>query len=206
MEIINGERRSGRTTALIYDSAKTGRPILTPSLKQAAFVEAAARELGVEIPRVRSYQELVNAIRGGLREYQTGRGYTSIKEIDRRGGFLIDNADWLFEALLSEKLGAKVAAITICAPVVMKDRYPEKMDEAAEAGEGPGGLRIVEIGMDEGGGDQELGGVQYYCRACRRIITTYRYKYTSDGKVLMECPACGELTVLPEKRGDNHGN
>lgn len=78
-----------------------------------------------------------------------------------------------------------------------------------EAGEGARGLRIVEvdeIGLDMGGEDQEMVGVQYYCRACRRIVTTYRYKYTSGGKVLMECPACGELTVLPEKRGDNHGN
>lgn len=205
MEIINGERRSGRTTALIHISAMSGQPILTPSIKQAAFVEAAARELGVEIPRVRSYQELVLARRRGCRDYPTGRGYMTFEEIDKRGGFLIDNADELFEALLSEKLGAKIAAITICQPVAMKERYWEKLDEAKKAGEGTEGLRIVEVdemGLDMGGEDQEMGGVQYYCGACRRIVTTYRYKYTSGGKVLMECPACGELTVLPEKRGD----
>ena len=75
--------------------------------------------------------------------------------------------------------------------------------------QGPGGLQIVEVdecGLDVGGEDQELGGVQYYCRACRRIVTTYRYKHTSGRKVLMECPACGELTVLPKKKGDNHGD
>ena len=137
MEIINGERRSGRTTALIYISAMNGQPILTPSIKQAGFVEAAARELGVEIPRVSSYQEVVLARRRGIRDYQTGRGYMTFEEIGRRGGFLIDNADELFEALLSEKLGAKIAAITVCIPVAMKDRYreePDKMEGDEENG------------------------------------------------------------------------
>ena len=141
MEIINGQRQSGRTTALIYISAISGQPILTPSIQQAAFVEAAARELGVEIPRVRSYQEVVLDRRRNCRDYPTGRGYMTFEEIDKRGGFLIDNADELFEALLSEKLRAKIAAITICAPVAMKERYWEKLDEAAEAGEGLEGLR-----------------------------------------------------------------
>ena len=112
---------------------------------------------------------------------------------------------------------------TICenAPICEaceKARRSETPEEAKEASESlravkigqalqegfDAGMRIVEIGMDEGGGD-DLGGVQYYCRACRRIVTTYRYKHTSGGKVLMECPACGELTVLPKKKGDNHG-
>lgn len=133
MEIINGERRSGRTTALIYDSAKTGRPILTPSFRQAALVEAEARKLGVEIPRVRSFQEIVRARARGFRDYPTGRGYMSFVEIDRRGGFLIDNADELIEGLLIEKLKARVAAITVCIPVTMKDLYKEKINEEKEA-------------------------------------------------------------------------
>ena len=162
MEIINGERRSGRTTALIYISATNKQPILTPSIQQAGFVEAEARKLGVEIPRVRSFQEIVLARRRGYRGYPIGRGYITFEEIDRRGGFLIDDADALFEQLLFEKLGTRAAAITICAPVTMKHRYREKLDEATKAGEGPGGLRIVEVdemGLDLGGEDQELGGV-----------------------------------------------
>lgn len=148
MKIINGERRSGRTTALIYDSAKTGRPILTPSLQQAAFVEAEARKLGVEIPKVRSFQEVVIAKRRGYIDYPTGRGYMTFREIDRLGGFLIDNADELFEGLLCEKLQARVAAITVCVPVTMKDRYRAKIAEAAEAGEEPLGLQIVDVEQD----------------------------------------------------------
>lgn len=208
MEIINGERRSGRTVELILESAKTGRPILTPSIQQAAFVEAEARKMGLEIPKPHSFSQVVEMRERGFRGTRPSDGYFDEREIDRRGGYLIDNADALLEGLLFEKLGARVAAVTICAPVAMKERYREKLEEAAEVGEGPGGLRIVEVdemGLDLGGEDQEMGGVQYYCRACRRITTTYRYKHTSGGKVIMECPACGELTVLPEKRGDNHG-
>lgn len=215
MESINGERRSGRTTSLIYISAITGQPILTPSLKQAAFVEAVARELGVEIPRVRSYQEIVLARRRGCRDYQTGRGYMTFKEIDRRGGFLIDNADELFEALLSEKLGAKIAAITICAPVAMKERYCEKLDEAKKAREGARemqweeqpkeseALKAMAIGkaLDE--------GFQKGLREAEEHPDEEAKKWEELARVLaQELPESlrFSLNIALPKKGDNHGN
>lgn len=234
MEIINGERRSGRTAALISISAISGQPILTPSIKQAAFVEAAARELGVEIPRVRSYQELVLARRRGCRDYQTGRGYMTFEEIDRRGGFLIDNADELFEQLLEEKLGAKVAAITICQPVAMKERDWEKIDDVdrraqeadIEAGLAPGfwkrggptpdceGFRGCKTCKDPDRGmhgwcplawraewDEEPKTKTYKCYWCGEIVHTARWKETSDEKILLRCPKCERVSVLPKGPG-----
>lgn len=130
MEIINGERQSGRTVALIYISATSGQPILTPTVQQAALVEAEARKLGVKIPRVQSFSQAVNWAQKGFKDIMIAEGlYLPRETINKRGGYLIDNADALFEQLLEQKLGAKVAAITICQPVAMKDRYWEKIDD-----------------------------------------------------------------------------
>lgn len=133
MEIINGERRSGRTVALILESAKTGRPILTPSIRQAAYVEAEARKMNLEIPKPHSFGQVVSMRERGFRGARPSEGYFDEREIDRRGGYLIDNADELLEGLLFEKLGARVAAVTICVPVTMKDLYREKIEEARKA-------------------------------------------------------------------------
>lgn len=147
MEIINGERRSGRTVALIYISATSGQPILTPTVQQAAFVEAEARKLGVKIPKVQSFSQAVNWAKKGFKDIIIAEGiYLSRAAINKRGGYLIDNADELFEQLLEEKLGAEVAAITICQPVAMKEREWEKTDDVdrraqekdIEAGLAPG--------------------------------------------------------------------
>ncbi len=136
MEIINGGRGSGKTVRLIYISAGTGRPILTPTRRQANFVKAEARKLGVEIPPVLTFSE-AKAIAKRFDGDQTRQ------EINRRGGYLIDNADELFELLLEEKLRTKIATITICVPVTMEGQYQGGMDilhiqsvEAEGGGEG----------------------------------------------------------------------
>lgn len=112
MEIINGGRGSGRTVRLIYITAETGRPILTPTRRLADFIKAEARKLGVEIPPVLTFSEA----KAMAKRFDADR---TREEINRRGGYLIDNADELFEMLLEEKLRTQIAAITICQPVTI---------------------------------------------------------------------------------------
>lgn len=154
MEIINGERRSGRTVALIYISATSGQPILTPTVQQAVLVEAEARKLGVKIPRVQSFSQAVGWAKKGYRDIMIAEGlYLPREAINKRGGYLIDNADALFEQLLEEKLGAKVAAITICQPVAMKERDWEKIDDADRSAQ----EADIEVGRGSGRGREIFG-------------------------------------------------
>ena len=77
----------------------------------------------------------------------------------------------------------------------------------AEAGEGPGGLRIVEVEEAEADAvgrrvrsfDAEAGlapkAITYKCPKCEQTVTVRADKKTSCGKYLLLCSLCDSLTI-----------
>ena len=124
MNIINGERQSGRTTMLIIASAVTGKTIVTPTEEQARFVEREAKRMKMEIPTVVSFAR-IEAIRAKGSRIMTDA---------REEGFLVDNAEQIIEQLLEAHLGGKVSAITICAPYVLEAKHNNEDQKGEEHG------------------------------------------------------------------------
>ena len=73
-------RASGKTTLLIKESAKTGRPIIEPNTFFARYVEEQAKEMGLNIP------EPISAT-------SWNGGYYRGSNFNRIDGFLIDEVD-----------------------------------------------------------------------------------------------------------------
>lgn len=73
-------RASGKTTLLIKESAKTGRPIIEPNAASARYVEEQAKEMGLIIP------EPISAT-------SWSGGYYRGSNFNRIDGFLIDELD-----------------------------------------------------------------------------------------------------------------
>ena len=73
-------RASGKTTLLIKESAKTGRPIIEPNTASARYVEEQARNMGLRIP------EPISAT-------SWNSGYYRGSNFNRIDGFLIDELD-----------------------------------------------------------------------------------------------------------------
>ena len=73
-------RASGKTTLLIKESAKTGRPIIEPNTASARYVEEQARAMGLKIP------EPISAT-------SWNGGYYRGSNFNRIDGFLIDELD-----------------------------------------------------------------------------------------------------------------
>lgn len=73
-------RASGKTTLLIKESAKTGRPIIEPNTASARYVEEQARNMGLKIP------EPISAT-------SWNSGYYRGSNFNRIDGFLIDELD-----------------------------------------------------------------------------------------------------------------
>ena len=73
-------RASGKTTLLIKESAKTGRPIIEPNTASARYVEEQAKEMGLIIP------EPISAT-------SWNSGYYRGSNFNRIDGFLIDEVD-----------------------------------------------------------------------------------------------------------------
>ena len=73
-------RASGKTTLLIKESAKTGRPIIEPNTVSARYVEEQARNMGLKIP------EPISAT-------SWNSGYYRGSNFNRIDGFLIDELD-----------------------------------------------------------------------------------------------------------------
>lgn len=63
MRLITGPRCSGKTTALIEESARTGIPIIAPSMGMANYISMLSKEQGLDIPEPASINKVVN--RGG---------------------------------------------------------------------------------------------------------------------------------------------
>lgn len=95
-------RASGKTTLLIKESAKTGRPIIEPNTASARCVEEQARRMGVQIP------EPISAT-------SWNSGYYRGSNFNRIDGFLIDEVD----SVLANIFGK---------PVVKATYTPEKIE------------------------------------------------------------------------------
>lgn len=99
-------RASGKTTLLIKESAKTGRPIIEPNTFSARYVEEQAKEMGLNIPEPIS----ATSWNGG---YYRGSNFNKID------GFLIDEVDSVLSSIFGspiykatytpEKIGAAKA-------------------------------------------------------------------------------------------------
>ena len=97
-------RASGKTTLLIKESVKTGRPIIAPNTTSARYLDELAREMGVKIP------EPISAT-------NWHSGYYRGSDFSRIDGFLIDEVDSVL-ANIFEK------------PIVTATYTPEKIGVA----------------------------------------------------------------------------
>lgn len=88
-------RASGKTTLLIKESAKTGRPIIEPNTASARYVEEQAKEMRLNIP------EPISAT-------SWNGGYYRGSNFNRIDGFLIDEVD----SVLSNIFGKPIVKAT----------------------------------------------------------------------------------------------
>ena len=95
-------RASGKTTLLIKESAKTGKPIIEPNTASARYVEEQARAMGLKIP------EPISAT-------SWNGGYYRGSNFNRIDGFLIDEVD----SVLANIFGRPICKVTYT---------PEKID------------------------------------------------------------------------------
>lgn len=85
-------RASGKTTLLIKESAKTGRPIIEPNTASARYVEEQARNMGLKIP------EPISAT-------SWNSGYYRGSNFNRIDGFLIDELDSVLANIFGKPIG-----------------------------------------------------------------------------------------------------
>ena len=90
MNIIYGERCSGKTTMLVMTSAVMNIPIICPHQYSAATIQDKAITLGVNIPKPIVHHQ--------------GRSYI--------GSVLLDDANLYIEKALKEYFGSNIAACT----------------------------------------------------------------------------------------------
>ena len=84
-------RASGKTTLLIKESAKTGRPIIEPNTASARYVEEQARNMGLKIP------EPISAT-------SWNSGYYRGSNFNRIDGFLIDELDSVLASIFGKPI------------------------------------------------------------------------------------------------------
>lgn len=85
-------RASGKTTLLIKESAKTGRPIIEPNTASARYVEEQARRMGVQIPKP-------------ISATSWNSGYYRGSNFNRIDGFLIDEVDSVLANIFGKPIG-----------------------------------------------------------------------------------------------------
>ena len=98
MIYLTGKRRSGKTTTLIYASAVTGYPIVTPTRSMADFIKKQAQTLDIKIPEPVCVEQ--------LRLFSRGR-------TDDNDKYFIDNADEIIKLALKEYLHCTPVAAVI---------------------------------------------------------------------------------------------
>lgn len=86
MKIIARPRCAGKTTELLYESAKTGRYILVRNQASAKSLFDMAKRLNLNIPYPVTLKELRNEKLGGTSIY--------------RDGLLIDNAELILKDMI----------------------------------------------------------------------------------------------------------
>lgn len=105
-------RASGKTTLLIKESAKTGRPIIEPNTASARYVEEQARRMGVQIP------EPISAT-------SWNSGYYRGSNFNRIDGFLIDEVD----SVLANIFGKPIVTATYTPEKIgVTKSYDRKVD------------------------------------------------------------------------------
>ena len=65
MKVIAKGRQKGKTTQLLYTSATTGYPILTPTESKCEFLNLEAKKLEIEIPEPITVGRLISSRDGG---------------------------------------------------------------------------------------------------------------------------------------------
>lgn len=90
MNIIYGDRCSGKTTKLIMTSAVMNKPIVCRTYSNAEYIKSLATNLGINIPEPRVHKR--------------GNSY--------RDGVLLDDANCFIKDALEEYIGAKIDACT----------------------------------------------------------------------------------------------
>ena len=98
MTYFVGKRGSGKTIKLIYVSALTGYPIITPTRSSVDFIKKQAKTLDVKIPEPMSAEQ--------LRFFSRGR-------VNYNDKYLIDDADTIIEQALKEYLHCTPVAAVI---------------------------------------------------------------------------------------------
>lgn len=88
-------RGTGKTTGLIWQSSLTGYPIVCATEQSANYIKDIANRLGIKI------QEPISAFKIAT---QHGVKYDKV---------LVDNAEWVLQALISSLTNASVAALTM---------------------------------------------------------------------------------------------
>ena len=101
-------RASGKTTLLIKESAKTGRPIIESNTASARYVEEQAKEMGLIIP------EPISAT-------SWSEGYYRESNFNRIDGFLIDEVD----SVLSNIFGKPIVKATYTPDKIGVARAPD---------------------------------------------------------------------------------
>ena len=108
MKIINGERGSGKSTAIIRTAEIMNAQIITPTRRMATGILHDAREMGANIKNPVSWDE----IRNNPHKFP--------------GPYLVDEAEEVIEAALRETLKGDVLAITVTKPRFWKSFIPDE--------------------------------------------------------------------------------
>ena len=119
MNIINGERGSGRTTFLIHAAYVTGARIICPSSEIARYISGMAKKEGLEILEPLGFKDFMD---------RSCRGFARGERV------LMDNADMVLSEILTDYFRVPVEAITINCPDVLKSRA-QKEAKQEEGGE-----------------------------------------------------------------------
>lgn len=97
MNIVIGERRSGKTTRLIKESAATGAYIITINHEAARFIMDTASRMGLEIPHPISIRQYMSAKNANY--HILSPSLAEAMEVIRNNGVLIDDADIVLQTI-----------------------------------------------------------------------------------------------------------
>lgn len=98
MKLIIKGRQTGKTTGLIYTSEATGYNIITINKTQAKAVEKMAKDMGCNIPRVLTVEDIKNPID---------------IDVSMERKFLVDDAELILQDALEKYLGVNIFVAAI---------------------------------------------------------------------------------------------
>ena len=122
-------RASGKTTMLIKESAKTGKPIIVTNSMMVDILAQRAKEMGLRIP------EPVSAMRWIINDYGSGDRNRISKKARESGGLLIDDLDCVLKIIFGERVSKatytpdKMDVIRSHEETQTLEEFEEAMDE-----------------------------------------------------------------------------